>query len=71
MDMTVITNEQVASIRVIVTYLIEEERTHLEEEIATMYDVDGDDMDDKELEEFCNQKGIEHAWLELYNLSNI
>jgi hypothetical protein len=66
-----ITKEQVISIRVIVSYLIEEERTHLEEEIATMYDVDGDDMEDKELAEFCKEKGIEHAWLELYNLSKI
>jgi hypothetical protein len=66
-----ITKEQVISIRVIVSYLIEEERTHLEEEIATMYDVDGDDMEDKELAEFCKDKGIEHAWLELFNLSTI
>jgi hypothetical protein len=66
-----ITKEQAISIRVIVSYLIEEERTHLEEEIATMYDVDGDDMEDKELAEFCKEKGIEHAWLELYNLSKI
>jgi hypothetical protein len=66
-----ITKEQAISIRVIVNHLIEEERTHLEEEIATMYDVDGDDMEDKELAEFCKEKGIEHVWLELFNLSTI
>ena len=66
-----ITQEQRDAIRYLVTYQIEEERLHLEEHLATMFDVDGDDMDDKELVEFCEQNNVEHIWLELYKLSKI
>ena len=66
-----ITQEQRDAIRYLVTYEIEEERLHLEEHLATMFDVDGDDMDDKELVEFCEQHKVEHIWLSLYKLSKI
>jgi hypothetical protein len=66
-----ITQEQKDAIRNLVTYQIESERLHIEEHLATMFDVDGDDMDDKELVEFCEQNNVEHIWLSLYKLSKI
>jgi hypothetical protein len=66
-----ISQEQKDSIRKVVTYSIEDERTHLEEHIATMWDDDATEMDDKTLVQYCKDKSVEHIWLELFNLSTI
>jgi hypothetical protein len=66
-----ISDEQRDAIRKVVSYSIDEERTHLEEHIATMWDDDATEMDDKMLAQYCKEKGVEHIWLELFNLSTI
>lgn len=64
-----LTDIQKESIRKVVNYSFEDERVHLDTHIATMFDVDTTDMDDKVLYMFCVEKGIEHIWLELHILN--
>ena len=66
-----ITAEQKEAIRKVVDYSIEEERTHLEEHIATMWDIDATEMEDKELNELCKDKEVEHIWNDLYILNRL
>ena len=66
-----ITAEQKEAIRKVVDYSIGDERVHLDEHIATMWDVDTTDMEDKELHKFCQDNEVEHIWNELYILDRL
>jgi hypothetical protein len=66
-----ITEQQKQSIAKVVDYSIEEERTHLEEHIATMWDIDATEMEDKELYTFCQDRQVEHIWIDLYILQSL
>ena len=66
-----ITSEQKQSIQNVVNYSIEDERVHLDEDIATMWDEDTTDMDDKLLYDFCKEKNVEHIWVDLYILNRL
>jgi len=49
-------------------YYFDEEKRHLEEHIATVYDVE-DDMTDEELYKYCIDNDVKHIWTSLYILS--
>ena len=66
-----ITAEQKEAIRKVVDYSIEEERVHIDEHIATMWDIDTTDMDDKELYKFCQEKEVDHIWVDLHILNSL
>jgi hypothetical protein len=66
-----ITAEQKEAIRKVVDYSIEEERTHLEEHVATMWDIDATEFEDKALHEFCQDRGVVHIWNEFYILRRL
>jgi|LakMenEpi03Aug12_release.lakeMendotaPanAssembly.Ray.scaffolds.fasta_scaffold06641_38 hypothetical protein len=63
--------ERIAIISV-VNFYIEDERTHCEEELSTMFDDhDFEGMSDKDLYNFCVEKGFAHIWTSLYSLKHI
>jgi hypothetical protein len=66
-----ITTEQKEAIRKVVDYSIEDERTNLEEHIATMWDIDATELEDKELYQMCKEKEVEHIWCELHVLNTL
>jgi hypothetical protein len=67
-----ITLEQRKAIKEVVQYSIENERKDLEETLYTTFDdTDFESMSDKELDTFCEEKGVVHIWNYLYELSLI
>jgi hypothetical protein len=49
-----------------------EERTHLDEEFATKYDIDTTELPDDELYLLCEEKGeTEHIWYSLCTIWEI
>jgi hypothetical protein len=49
-----------------------EERTHLDEEFATKYDIDTTELPDDELYLLCEEKGeTEHIWFSLATIWEI
>lgn len=69
---TVITPKQKKAIKNIVSYLIGEEESHLDEHLATMHDIDSTEMSDEERAKACRKYGeTDHAWYQLYILSTI
>ena len=69
---TLITPQQKKAAKDIVSYLIGDEETHLDEEFATMFDIDSTEMSDEERAKLCRKHGkTDHAWYKLYILSTI
>lgn len=68
--MTISREERIAIISV-VNFYYEEERTNCEEELSTMFDDDFSMMTDKDLYNYCVEKGFAHIWVSLYDLKKI
>jgi|LakMenEpi03Aug12_release.lakeMendotaPanAssembly.Ray.scaffolds.fasta_scaffold3680626_1 hypothetical protein len=65
-----ITPQQEKAIKNVVQYSIENERKDLEETLYTMFDgIEFYNMSDKELNIFCEKKGVDHIWTSFYEIS--
>ena len=68
--MTISREERLAIIEV-VRYYYEQERINCEEEISLIYEDDFSSMSDKDLYNYCMDKGFTHIWTSLYDLQKI
>lgn len=69
-----ITQVQLRAIEKVVGYSIDDERDHLEEEIATDLDKDVSDLTDDDLYSFCKENDYDlddHIWFALYELQKL
>lgn len=59
-------------IRKVVDHFMPDERVHLDEHMATAYDIDTTEMPDDELYKLCEEKGeTNHIWYSLATLWEI